>query len=164
MHAGIRIAALVAVVAAWFSVGVAWSATAAKIDKIRVANGDECPKGLTVTSEVEGGVIYFVVEIDAETVANAGEIYKGRVTCRAELRIGVEDKPTAMVPVRADLEGGKTRFEVRLSKEAANISDLQLAVSLHEVSGRPTLGGGAFIDVSLKGFLPKPKDGKDRAK
>jgi hypothetical protein len=115
----------------------------------------DCPEGLTIRSKAgSSGMIDYDVSLDAERIAHAGELYKGRVRARALLRIGTPGQPVASVTVHGATEGERTRYQFSLSPSAARDSELQLGVSLFEKDGFATVGGGVSMQVHLAGFAP----------
>ncbi len=116
----------------------------------------ECPDGLTIKSKTgKGGLIQFDVYVDAEEVAHAGELYKGRVKAHAVLKIATAEEQVASVVVHGSAEGKRTWYQFCVSPSAAKTSELQLGVSLFEKDGFPTIGGGVSMQIYLAGFEPK---------
>lgn len=121
----------------------------------------QCPPGFTVkTTAGKEGMIDFDVTVDAEEVAHAGALYRGRVRPSAFLQIGGPDQPLASIGVQGNTEGRSTRYRFRLLPSAARTSELQIAVSLYEKGGKPTFGGGVTLQVHLAGFEPSGKSGE----
>jgi hypothetical protein len=52
---------------------------------MKIDSPKQCPEGLSIKSRAANGMIEFDVDVDAERIAHAGELYKGRV--RAEWRL-----------------------------------------------------------------------------
>lgn len=115
----------------------------------------QCPDGLTIKSKANKGMIDFDVYVDAEEIAHAGELYKGRVGAHAILNIAMAEQQIACVVVHGGTEGKRTHYQFRISPSAAKTSELQLGVSLYEKDGFPTIGGGVSMQVHLAGFEPK---------
>jgi hypothetical protein len=114
-----------------------------------------CPEGLAIKSKVvSDGLIQFDISLDAEDVAHAGELYKGRVSAYAVLQIGSDEQRVATITPQATKEGKLTRYQFRLSPAMAKVSELQLGVSLFEKDGFKTLGGGHTLRIYLAGFEP----------
>ena len=125
---------------------------------------EECPDGLTVKSKPgKDGMIQFDVYVDAEQIAHAGELYKGRVKARAILKIATAEAQIASVVVHGSVERERTWYQFSISPSAAKSSELGLGVSLFEKDGIPTIGGGVGMQVRLAGFVPKTEKNK-RAK
>jgi len=123
----------------------------------------QCPPGFNVKTRAgSGGMIDFDITVDAEEVAHAGALYRGRVRPSAFLQIGSPEHPLASIAVQGNTEGRSTRYRFRLLPSAARISELQIAVSLYEKDGKPTIGGGVTLQVHLAGFEPsgKPAEAK----
>jgi hypothetical protein len=116
---------------------------------------EHCPAGLTIKSKADGGMTAFDISVDAEQIAHAGELYKGRVRAQAYLKIATSDEQIARVRVHEATDGQQTRFQFRISPSAAKTSELQLGLSLYEQDGRPTFGGGVSMQIHLAGFEPK---------
>ena len=114
-----------------------------------------CPDGLTIKSKVSDGMIEFDVAVDAEQIAQADELYKGRIQANAFLKIATAEQQIAFVNLRETTEGKRTRYHFRISRAAAKTSELQLGVSLYEKDGTPTIGGGVSMQIHLAGFQPK---------
>src|SRR4051794_9613570 len=66
---------------------------------------EQCPEGLTIKTKASDGMIQFDVSIDAEEIAHAGELYKGRVRADAHLKIATADQQIAFVAVHGTAEG-----------------------------------------------------------
>jgi hypothetical protein len=122
----------------------------------KIRTPDQCPEGLTIKAKLVEGLIQFDVAIDAEKIANAGELYKDRATAQAFLKIDLADQPVAWAALHGGKEGRLTSYQFRLSPAAAKSSELQLGVSLFEKDGFATLGGGVSLQIFLAGFEPKP--------
>ena len=116
----------------------------------------QCPDGLTIKSKTgKDGMIQFDVYVDAEEVAHADELYKGRVKAHAVLKIAAAEGQIASVVVHGSAEGKRTWYQFCVSPSAAKASELQLGVSLFEKDGFQTLGGGVSMQIHLAGFEPK---------
>ena len=124
----------------------------------KISAPKECPDGLTIKTKASNGMIEFDVEVDAEQIAHAGELYKGRVRAHAFLNIATSEQQIAFVAVNGALKGKRTRYQFSISQSAAKTSDLQLGVDLYEKDGHPTLGGGVSLQVHLAGFEPKMEE------
>ncbi|MCI0541468.1 MAG: hypothetical protein L0Z50_40225 [Verrucomicrobiales bacterium] len=122
---------------------------------MKIHSPKQCPDGLSIKSEVNNGMIEFNVDMDAEKIAHADELYKGRVKANAFLRIATAGQEIAWVNLHGATEGNRTRYHFRISASAAKSSELQLGVHLYEKDGRPTFGGGVSMQIALAGFEPK---------
>ncbi|MCI0541475.1 MAG: hypothetical protein L0Z50_40260 [Verrucomicrobiales bacterium] len=103
-------------------------------------------------------MIEFDVDVDAEKIAHADELYKGRVKANAFLSIAADGQEIARVNLHGATEGNRTRYHFRISPSAAKSSELQLGVHLYEKNGRPTFGGGVSMQIFLAGFEPTLED------
>src|SRR5688572_28135882 len=123
----------------------------------------QCPQGLSIKSKESDGMIAFDVDVDAEEIANAGELYKGRVRASAFLNIATSEQQIAFVPLHGAAAGKRTRYQFRISPSAAKTSELQLGVHLYEKDGMATVGGGVSMQIHLAGFELE-RDGKTQPK
>lgn len=110
---------------------------------------------MTIKSKASSGMIEFDVDVDAEKVAHADELYKGRVKANASLKIATAGQEIAWVNLHGAAEGKRTRYHFRISPSAAQSSELQLGVHLYEKDGMATVGGGVSMQIYLAGFEPK---------
>jgi hypothetical protein len=131
------------------------SSASAELMLFKIRTADQCPEGLTIKSKTVEGLIQFDVTVDAEKIANAGELYKDRAHPQAFLKIDLADQPVAWVTLHGGKEGRLTSYQFRVSPAAARSSELQLGVSLFEKDGFATLGGGVSMQIYLSGFEPK---------
>jgi len=122
-----------------------------KLHKIRAP--EHCPDGLTITAKANEGMIDFDVSVNAEEVAHAGELYKGRVKARAYLQIAAADQQLAYIRLHETIDAQRTRFQFRISPSAAKSSELHLGVNLFEKNGFATVGGGASMQIYLAAFV-----------
>jgi hypothetical protein len=130
----------------------------ADLMRLEIHSPKECPEGLTIKSKLNDGMIVFDVDVDPEKVAHAGQLYKGRVRADAFLNIGTPEQQVAFVQLHEVAEGTRTLYHFRVSRSAARTCELQLAVSLYEKDGMPTIGGGVSIQIRLAGFDPKVEE------
>jgi len=105
-------------------------------------------------------MIDFDVHVDAEQIANAGELYKGRVHPYVCLNIATSEQEIASIHLHSAAKGKNTRYHFRISPFAAKTSKLELGVYLFEKKqkGLPaisTVGGSVRMQVHLAGFEPK---------
>jgi len=122
---------------------------------LRIRTPQQCPDGLTVKSKPgTGGMIAYDVSVDAEEIAHAGELYRGRVRAHAVLKLATSQQQIASVTLHGATEGSRTRYQFTTSRSAAKASELQLGVSLYEKDGFATVGGGVSMQVYLAGFAP----------
>jgi len=122
---------------------------------LKIRGPEHCPEGLTIKSKASDGMLAFEISVDAEEVAHAGELYKGQVRANAYVKIATSEQQIAFVNVHGTTEGKTTRYQFRISPQAAKTSELQLGVHLYEKDGRPTFGGGVSMQIHLAGFEPK---------
>ena len=141
---------------------VCYSTVSAELMLFKIRTADQCPEGLTIKAKPVDGLIQFDVTIDAEKIANAGELYKDRAHAQAFLKIDLADQPVAWVSLHGGKEGRLTSYQFRVSPAAAKSSELQLGVSLFEKDGFATVGGGVSMQIFLAGF--EPKSAKDETK
>jgi hypothetical protein len=121
----------------------------------------QCPDGLTIKSKAgDGGLLEYDVAVDAEEVAHAGALYRGRVRSLAILKLKVSGQEAASVSVSPVNVGRRTHYYFSLAPSAARTSELQLSVSLFEKDGFATIGGGVSMQVQLSGFEPAEKPSK----
>jgi hypothetical protein len=117
---------------------------------------EDCPDGLTIKTTAKNGMIEFDVSIDVEKIANAGELYKGRVKSKAHLDISMSpEQKLAYVQLQGMPDSKPTRYHFSVAPPVIKSSKLYLSTSLFEKDGDPTLGGGVTIEVQLEGFGPK---------
>lgn len=117
-----------------------------------IQTSKQCPEGLTIKSKLSNSMIVFDVYVDAEKIANAGELYKGQVGSYAHLNIATSQQQIAIVTVHGAAEGERTHYQFSISPSAAKTSELQLGVYLFEKDGFQTLGGGVSMQIPLGGF------------
>lgn len=138
--------------------GLSSGTSNAELMLLKVDAPRACPPGLTVAAKRVDGMIQFDVAVDAESVAHADEIYKGRVKANAILKLANADQQLASVTVLGAIEGKLTRYQFSVAPSAAKSSELQLGVWLHEKDGTPTLGGGVSIVIQLGGFAANTEE------
>src|SRR5262245_11412523 len=88
----------------------------------KVTDLEECPDGLTITTRADKDnkeMIEFDVAVDAEKVAHAGELYKGRVRPSAHLSIATAKEQVAFVQVQGTTRGKQTHYYFSISSAAA---------------------------------------------
>lgn len=125
---------------------------------MKVREPRECPKGLKIESQtLDGGMIGFDVTVDAEEIAQPGELYRGRVRSHAYLDLSSKGKPLGFLRLHGSPEGRRTGYWFRLTPDAARESELQVGTALFEKDGHPTLGGGVTLQITLAAFLPAPR-------
>jgi hypothetical protein len=112
----------------------------------------DCPESLTIKTKLTDGMIVFDVDLDVEALANAGELYKGRVRAAAFLDIATATGKIASVTLQGTGEGTRTRYHFSVSESAAKTSKLAIGVSLYQKNGKPTFGGGHSLQIHLAGF------------
>lgn len=122
---------------------------------MKIDSPEQCPQGLSIKSKTSNGMIEFNVEVDAEKIAHADELYRGRVKANAFLKIATARQEIAWVNLHGAAEGKYTRYHFRISPSAAKSSELQLGVHLFEKDGMATVGGGVSMQVFLARFEPK---------
>jgi len=140
------------------------SPASAELMLFKIRTVDQCPAGLTIKSKPVEGLIQFDVTIDAEKIANAGELYKDRAHAQAFLKIDLADQPVAWAALHGGKEGRLTSYQFRVSPAAVKSSELQLGVNLFEKDGFATLGGGISMQIFLAGFEPKAEKDEGKAK
>jgi hypothetical protein len=122
---------------------------------------EECPEGLKVESKAgKDGMLQYDVCVNAEQVAHAGELYKGRVKAHAILKIATAESQVASVVVHGSAEGKRTWYQFCISPSAAKTSEIQIGVSLFEKDGMQTIGGSVAMQVRLAGFVPNTEKNK----
>ena len=121
---------------------------------MKIDSPKQCPEGLNIKSKATNGVIEFDVSVDAEKVAHADELYKGRVKANAFLKIATPGQEIAFVHLHGGTEGKRTSYHFRISPSAVQSSELQLGVHLFEKDGMATVGGGVSMQIFLAGFDP----------
>jgi hypothetical protein len=142
--------------AAIAGLGIARKADAVSI-LMTIEEPKQCPKALNIKAKaVNGGMIDFVVKLDAEGIADAGKLYQGRVGEAAYLEIATSDQKIGSVNVKGQKQkDGNTRYTFRLARTAAQASELHIALNLFEEDGTATIGGGVSMEIHLSGFLPE---------
>lgn len=125
---------------------------------MKIDSPKQCPEGLSIKSKATNGMIEFEVDVNPETLAHAGELYKGRVKANAFLSIATPEMQIARVNLHGAVEGQRTSYHFRISPSAAKSSELQLGVHLFERDGRATFGGGVSMQIFLAGFEPTPDE------
>jgi hypothetical protein len=116
----------------------------------------DCPDGLTIRTKANKGMIDIDVSVDAEKLANAGELYKGRVNARADLDIATSGgQKVASVRLQGATKDKLTSYHFTIAPSVIKSSRLYLNTNLFEKDGTPTMGGGVTMDVQLEAFEPK---------
>ena len=121
---------------------------------MKIDSPKQCPEGLSIKSKATNGMIEFDVDVNAEKLAHAGDLYKGRVKANAFLSVATPEEQVAWVSLHGAVEGPRTRYHFRISPSAAKSSELQIGVHLFEKDGMATIGGGVSMQIFLAGFAP----------
>lgn len=145
---------MLAAVAVFAGFGFARKADAVTI-LMAIDEPKQCPKALNIKAKaVKGGMVDFVVQMDAAAIADPGNHYNGRVREAAYLEIATPEQKIGSVNVKCQKQDGNSRYSFRLARIAAQASQLHIALNLFEEDGLAIVGGGVSMEIRLAGFVP----------